>query len=170
MSQGARTAITVSVLGLVLVVAAIWGWGAATEPLPGRVTIPVCVDRTVPAGTKVFPEDVTVSVYNAGTREGLAARVMQELTDAGFTEATSTNAAPTVRVGYAQIWTEEPENPAVRLVASRLGPRVVIERRESAGLGVTVVVGDSFESTREGRPWTRSDQDATICSPPVDPL
>ncbi len=168
MSQGARTATTLSVLGLLLVVAAAWGWSAATDPLPGKVDTAVCVDRTVTEGEKVFPQDVTVSVYNAGNREGLAGRVMRELTDAGFHEGSSGNAAPTVRVPVAQIWTLEPRNPDVRLVASRLGRNVDVQRREPVGHGVTVVVGDGFTEVREGREAVVARADATICSPPVN--
>lgn len=167
MGQGARTAITISVLGLVLVVAAVWGWSAATDPLPQKVDTAICVHRTIAEGEKVFPQDVTVSVYNAGTRDGLAGRVMQELTDAGFHEGTSGNAAPTVRVPDVQIWTLEPQDPDVLLVASRLGDSVRIERREPVGFGVTVVVGDAFTEVSEGRRAVVARADATICSPPV---
>lgn len=167
MRQGGRTAITLSVLGLVLLVAAIWGWGAATEPLPEKVGTAICVDRNVAVGEKVFPQDVTVSVYNAGDREGLAGRVMKELTDAGFHQGNSGNAAPTVRVSVSQIWTLEPENPDVLLVASKLGDSVEIERRAPVGSGVTVVVGDGFTEVQEGRKAVAAKVDATICSPPV---
>lgn len=167
MAQGARSAITLAVLGLVLVGAAVWGWTAATEPLPGKVDTPICVDRAVPEGEKVFPPDVTVSVYNAGTREGLAGRVMQELTDAGFHEGNSGNAAPNVRVGVVQIWTDDPGDPDVRLVASRLGEGVQVVERDPVGFGVTVVVGDDFTTSVDGRRSVVARSDATICSPPV---
>jgi len=166
MAEGARSAITLAALALLLVLGAVWGWSALTDPLPAKVDRPICVDRTVAAGTKVFAQDVTVSVYNAGTREGLAGRTMQLLTDDGFAEGNMGNVS--ARVGEVAIWTLEPENPAVRLVASRLGPDVEIERRESPGVGVAVVVGDGFAKLVEGRRSVVADEDATICSPPVD--
>ncbi|MBI2245763.1 MAG: LytR C-terminal domain-containing protein [Nocardioides sp.] len=165
MPQGARSAITISALGLLLVVAALWGWSAATDPLPAKVDTPICVDRTVAAGTKVFAQDVTVSVYNAGTREGLAGRTMQLLTDDGFAEGNSGNVS--ARVEVVQIWTLDPKNPAVQLVASRLGPDVEIERRDGPGAGVSIVVGDGFQDLVEGRRSVQAEDDATICSPPV---
>ena len=168
MGQGARTATTISVLGLLLVVAAIWGWSAATDPLPEKVDTAICVDRTVAQGDKVFPQDVTVSVYNAGDRDGLAGRVMQELTDAGFHEGNSGNAAPSVRVPAVQVWTLDPTGPDVRLVASRFGDDVDIQRREPIGSGVTVVVGDQFTEVGEGRKAVVAREDATICSPPLN--
>lgn len=167
MGDGARSAVTLSALGLVLVVAAIWGWSAATEPLPAKVDTPICVDRDIAEGEKVFAPDVVVSVYNAGTRDGLAARVMQELTDAGFREGNSGNVASSVRVPVAQIWTTEPQNPDVLLVAGRLGDQVEIERRDPVGPGVNIVVGDGFGDTTEGRRSVAARSDAVICSPPV---
>jgi hypothetical protein len=165
MIEGARSAITISALGLLLVLAALWGWSAATESLPAKVDTPVCVERDVEAGTKVFPQDVTVSVFNAGTREGLAGRTMQLLTDDGFAEGTMGNVS--AHVAVVQIWTLEPANPAVQLVASRLGPGVEIERRDPPGVGVAVVVGDEFRDLVEGQRSTIAEAATTICSPPV---
>lgn len=165
MIEGARSAITISALGLLLVLAALWGWSAATEPLPAKVDTPLCVERSVEAGTKVFPQDVTVSVYNAGTREGLAGRTMQLLADDGFARGIEGNVS--ARVGVVQIWTLDPDNPAVRLVASRLGPAVEVERRDPPGVGVAVVVGDEFGDLVAGQRSVVAEADATICSPPV---
>ncbi len=65
------------------------------------------------------------------------------------------------------IWTKDPDSPAVRLVASRLGPKVVIEKRSAPGSGVTVVVGDGFEDLVKGKRAVVAKSDAQICSPPV---
>lgn len=165
LARGVRSAITLTVLCLVLVVAALWGWRAATEPLPAKVDTPICVEKTFSSGAKVFPQDVTVSVYNAGTRSGLAGRTMQQLTDAGFAEGISGNVKADVPV--VQIWTLEPENPAVKLVASRLGNDVDVERRNPPGVGVAVVVGDGFVDVVDGAKSVIVTSDAEICSPPV---
>ena len=165
MVEGARSAITISALCLLLALAALWGWSAATDPLPAKVDTPICVQREVEAGTKVFPQDVTVSVFNAGNREGLAGRTMQLLTADGFAEGIKGNVS--ARVGVAQIWTLDPESPAVQLVASRLGAGVTIERREPPGAGVAVIVGDDFKDLVEGKRSAVAETDATICSPPV---
>ena len=167
MAQGARSAITISVLGLLLVVAAVWGWSAATEPLPAKVDTPICERRVVTAGTKVFPQDVTVSVYNAGTREGLAGRTMQLLVDAGFAKGTMGNVQTKAPVATVQIWSTETDNPAVQLVASRLGRDVEIVNRQPPGVGVALVVGDGFSELTKGRRSVVAAHDAEICSPPV---
>lgn len=170
MTQAARTSLTLAALCLVLVAAAIWGWQAATEPLPVKADRPVCVTTAVSAGDQVYPEQVTVSVYNAGTREGLAGRTMQLLTDAGFAEGQSGNVSTGAgaKVATVAIWTEQPQSPAVRLVASRLGPNVSIERRSGPGAGVNVIVGDGFQRTVKGKRFIVAGEDTSICSPPVD--
>jgi hypothetical protein len=166
MAQGARSAITLAALGVLLVLAGAWGWNAATEPLPAKVDTPLCTTQTIAAGAKVFPQDVTVSVYNAGTREGLAGRVMQSFLDDGFAEGNSGNTSAG-KVANVEIWTAEPTNPAVQLVASRLGHDVDIQRRDGLGAGVTVVVGDDFTALVKGERSQVAADDAQICSPPV---
>lgn len=165
MSRAVRTAITISVLCVLLAAAALWGWSAAMKPLPAKVDRPICVDNDVATGDKVFPQEVTVSVYNASDREGLAGRTMQLLTDEGFAKGKSGNTSGQVDV--VQIWTLDPESPAVALVASWLGDDVEIQRRQPPGVGVAVVVGDRFEDLAKGKKAVLVQSDATICSPPI---
>jgi len=167
MRQGTRSAITIGVLGTILAIGAAWGWNAATEPFPGKAEVPTCVDRQVERGQKVYPDQVVVSVFNAGDREGLAGRTMGLLVDAGFREGDSGNAPPRADVAVAEIWTEEPRSPAVALVASRLGPATKIVRRDATGAGVVVVVGDGFQKLVKGRQLVVARRDAEICSPPA---
>jgi hypothetical protein len=168
LSAGARSAITLVVLVVLLVAGAAWGFSKAFAPFPGKVDSPLCVAQKVAAGTRVFPADVTVSVYNAGTRDGLAGRVMQELTDAGFRQGVDGNAQRGAKVASAQIWTRDPKNPAVVLVAGRLGPHAKVVRRAAPGPGVNVFVGDGFKKVVKGKRAVIATQDTTICSPPVD--
>ena len=73
----------------------------------------------------------------------------------------------TADVAFVQIWTLEPENPAVQLVASRLGDNIDIERRNPPGVGVAVVVGDGFEDLENGTRAVVAEADTEVCSPPV---
>lgn len=166
MREGARSAGTVAVLSVILLVGAVWGWSALTKPLPGKAEIPTCVSRPVAAGEKVYPDQVVVSVLNAGNREGLAGRTMQLFTAQGFVEGDSGNAPAKTSVSTAAIWTADPENPAARLVATRLGPDVTIIRRNSSEAGVVVVVGDKFQKLLKGRQAVKARNDSEICSPP----
>ncbi len=166
--QAAKSAAVLAGLGVLLLLAALWGWRAATEPFPGKADAPRCVDTPVAVGDKVFPAQVMVSVYNASERNGLAGRTMDLFADAGFGEGDTGNATGDSDVTTAVVWTETPTNPDVLLVASRLGPDVEIVRREGRGIGVTVLVGDDFEALVKGNRRIVAEADTSICSPPLD--
>ncbi len=168
MGQAARSTLTLGGLALVLLLMATWGWAQLTEPFPEKSEPPTCVNRVVAAGEKVFADQVTVSVFNASERNGLAGRTALEFTDAGFGVGDTGNAPPRTRVGAVEIWTESPKAPDVALVASRLGKAVRIERRDPLGVGVTVVVGDGFTSLVKGPRAVRAKDDTEICTPPVE--
>lgn len=163
-----RSLITLAVLAVLLLVGVAWGWAAVTAPFPKAAEVPVCSPTDVPAGTKVYPDEVTVSVANAGTREGLAGRTMSLFTDGGFGRGGITNAPEGTNVPFAEIWTDDPRNPAVVLVRSKLGKRAKVVRRESGLPGVNVIVGDEFMELARGRKWAQSPQDSEICSPPAE--
>ena len=168
MRASARSAVTIVVLCSLLVVGAMWGWSEVTAPFPGKADAPICEDRAVSKGEKVYPSQVVVSVYNAGTRLGLAGRTMQLLTDQGFKEGDSGNAPEKSDVPVVQVWTPEPRNPAVQLVVSRLGKAHKIIKKESPGAGVTIVVGDGFRQLVKGPRFVVAKRDTTICTPVID--
>jgi hypothetical protein len=167
MDSRARTVATLGVLGLVLVIGAVWGWSAVTEPFPDRAAPPVCVDRQFDRGEKISRGDVTVSVYNASNRVGLAGLTMDLLVDAGFAEGSEGNAPRKAQVERVQIWTRSPGNPAVGLVASHLGRDVPVVRRRADAPGVMVVVGDNFRDLVQGRRTVTARQPVTVCGPPT---
>ena len=166
MTPTMRTTVTLLALGALLVIAAVWGWHATMKPLPAKVDSPICVDTHVTAGKKVYPQQVTVSVYNAGQREGLAGRTMQLLKDAGFARGQAGNAA-SAKVDDVEIWTLTPDSPDVQLLATYFGDALKVERREGPGVGVTVIVGDKFRDLAQGQRSLVAESDAEICSPPV---
>ena len=170
MSQACAPPITLGVLGVLLSSPRVWGWTPPPSRSRRRSTARSASTPRSPQGEKVFPQQVTVSVYNAGTREGLAGRTMQQLTDAGFAEGDSGNAAQRQGRRASRSGPPTPQSPAVQLVASRLGEDVeIVERRDGPGLGVTVrrrrrVRATSSRDSARSRPTA----DAEICSPPVD--
>jgi hypothetical protein len=165
--SGARSAVTLAVLGTILAIGAMWGWSEATKPFPGAVEPPTCVDQAIQRGEKVFPDQVVVTVLNAGNREGLAGRTMGLFVDEGFREGDRGNAPARTRVSRAEIWAADPSSPAVALVASRLGGDTGVVRRRSAGSEVVVVVGDRFTRLTDGRRFVVARQDTSICTPPA---
>jgi len=167
-----RSAITLGVLCLLLILGLVWGVNALTAPFPGLVTTTEptgpCSDRTVAAGDQVGRADVTVSVYNASKREGLAGDTMEKLVARGFGVGATGNAPTGSKVGAVQIWTDDPSNPAVRLVASQFGPDTKVVEHTPIGYGVTVIVGDDLGALKKGRPFVTAKASATVCSPPID--
>ena len=165
----AKSAITLGVLALLLVLGISWGYAQVTEPFPGKVDAPICVERTHPAGDRIYPQDVTVSVLNASGREGLAGLVMSELVeDEGFAEGQTGNAPKGTKVPRAEIWTTDKDNPAVLLVRSRLGQAEVVELPDPGKVGIVVVVGEEFGDLFEhGRPSIVTDSDVTVCGPAI---
>ncbi len=160
-----KSLLTLTALSLILVLAAAWGWSAATEPLPERADPPLCVDTTVPAGETVVREQVAVSVFNASKRNGLAGSTLSLLTARGFVGADTGNAPEGTTVPGVQIWSNDPENPAAQLVAKQF-KRASIVPGDSLGRGVTVVVGDNFKKLGKDIDAVTSAAAATICSPP----
>lgn len=144
-----RTALTLAVLALVLLLALVWGVTKLTAPMPslsgsGQTPAATCTTRTVPKGTVVRPPQVTVSVFNAGTTNGLATRLLNALQKRGFAPGEIGNAPAGTKVTGAQVWSGPATNPAVQLVARQFGAgtRVVAARGKPLGDGVVVVVGN----------------------------
>ena len=107
-----------------------WGWAQMTKPFPGKVDAPICVDTAYRAGDELFVQDVTVSVFNASAREGLAGRTMA-------------SSRPRLRRGPdrqrpqghrlttpSEIWVDDPDNPGAKLVRARLGQVPVVAHPE----------------------------------------
>ena len=163
-----RSAITLGVLCLMMLLGLVWGWNALTKPMPGLTTnaTPVgpCTDRVVAQDEKVHRDQVTVSVYNAGRTAGQAGTIMEELVKRGFGPGDTGNAPTGTRVGVVQIWADDPDNPAVQLVASQFGHDVKVVEKAPLGVGVTVVVGDEVVMGK-GHPYATAHAATTICSP-----
>lgn len=163
-----KSLLTLAVLGGLLVAGAGWGLSALTEPFPDRADPPLCADVPVAPGERISRGDVTVSVLNAGTRNGLAGFTMDLFVDAGFGPGQEGNVEGGRAVETVEIWTDEPRHPAVRLVARQLGEAVKVVRREPTTVGVQVVVGDGFEDLVDGPRRIVARSDVEVCSPPTD--
>ena len=161
MSAGLRTAITLGVLTLLVLVAAVWGWSALTEPFPEDEPVAICEDTTVSAGDEVRRDQVVVSVFNGSKRSGLAGSTMAELVERGFVEGqVGDSPQPAAKT---QIWSSEPSNPAVLLVQQQFR-RADIVTGDSLGDGITVVVGEKFTSLRKKQVESvLAEADATYC-------
>jgi hypothetical protein len=164
-----RTAITLAALVVLMLVGVSWGWAQMTKSFPGKVDALVCVDTTYKAGAQLTVQDVTVSVLNAGTREGLASRTLAELHTAGFAEGESATAPKGTDLSApAEIWVDDVNNPGAKLLRARLGKVPVISHPEINYPGITVVLGDDFGELRQGPESVTLTDGAVVCSPPVE--
>ena len=176
MDRRATSAATLAVLSVLCVLALMFGLRAVTSDLPDDPIVEspdaTCVEQEISAGTKVRPADVMVSVFNAGTRSGVASKTMSTLQIRGFTAGRTDNDRD-ARVKRVEV-RGDPSNPAVQLVAAQFGPDTKIsdlsgnlgsDSAEPNELGVVVVIGDDFEKLGRKVGSVRAEEDTTICSP-----
>ena len=165
-----RSAATMLVLVVLMLIGVAWAWSAVTEPFPEDEEVATCDLVSVDKGQKVYPDQVTVSVLNAGNEEGLANRTMAALVKAALVEGDLANAPKDADVSGVEVWTDDLQNPAVILVASYLGKNAKVVERDPPLPGVNVVVGDDFRGVTKGRKSVAAREDTTICGPPTEEL
>lgn len=142
------TALTLLVLLVVLCGMAVFGFRSALAPLPdgGPSADPTCSDTEKEVQAFLKRSEVQVSVFNAGSREGLAGVTLEQVEEAGFVAGNAGNAPRTAEVRKAVVWTTEPNDSAARLVALAFGRGTQVEVTETdLGPGVDVLVGNRFK-------------------------
>ena len=145
------SAVTLVVLLGILVTGAYIGWKRLSEPVgetqaPKKTAGPHC-DAGVSKGDVVRTRDVTVSVYNAGDRTGLASQTMSELEATGVHRRRGGQRPerPRRRDRKCGSWRAPRPDPAARLVARQFGKHTLIQAvKRDLGPGVEVIVGDDF--------------------------
>ncbi|GAA1941223.1 LytR C-terminal domain-containing protein [Nocardioides marmoribigeumensis] len=142
--------ITFLVLFGILAVGVVVGWHAVSEPVPSLTQEepsagPSCNAGLAP-GDVVRTGDVTVSVFNAGNRSGLADQTLGQLTARGFLAGDVGNApADAANVKFVRVLAPSKNDPAAQLVARQFGPQTLVQpTRTDLGPGVDVIVGDRF--------------------------
>jgi hypothetical protein len=149
------TAVTLAVLCVILVIALVVGFNAMFAPLPtdeepGATASPSCTEAPVKKGQRLTIRQVTVNVYNGGTRQGLAGQTMDALRGRGFRGGEIGNAPSGTKVRRVQVWIAPDEEDAGRLVARQFGKRTPVEVREDdLANGVDVVVGNTYRSLKK---------------------
>jgi hypothetical protein len=147
------TAFTMMTLTGLLVAGAVWGWNSLFAALPStdfsslaQQPTPTCRTEHVKAGSKVRAHQVRVSVFNAGSRSGLAGDTLDALMQRGFIGGELGNAPSGLRVSRVQVWTTtRGTDPAARLVARQFGRAVPVRHmHKNLGTGIDVVVGNGF--------------------------
>lgn len=165
--QGGRSAMTLAVLAVVFLAGITWAWSRVTEPFPEKEPAAPCTDTLIRAGEDVAPPQVLVTVLNAGGADGLANKTQDKLVEAGFGKGETGNGPADSGPVSAQVWAEDPGDPAAILLASYLGKDVEIVDQPSGYPGITIVVGKRFKGVRAGRDTVTAQTDAYVCTPPL---
>lgn len=136
---------------------------AAPEPSDPA---PTCQTITAKAGEKLTSNLVTVNVFNASKRAGLANRVLIDLQGNGFMGGRKGNTTD-VSPKRVAIVTDDRKDPRVKLVAQQFKDNVKYAKPTGAATdGITVVVGPNYSGLKK-KPKTsvRTDQDISACIP-----
>lgn len=141
-----RAAITLTLVGLVLVgtfaYAAVYvqGWLDTKDPKPAASS---ACPAVTPTATLV-PSDVTINVYNATNRNGLAASVAKSLRTQGFKIGQVANDPLGKRIpGVGEVRHGQIGAAGATIVETRLaGARVVLDKRTDET--VDLVLGNTF--------------------------
>lgn len=134
-----RTPVTLVVLVALVVGAGWYGWQTLTS-----TESDACTTAAKPAGARLAPSDVTLNVYNATKRTGLAGRTAARLKSRGFRVERVGNdpLSKKVRVS-AQIRAAKSSRREVALVKSQVPGSVwVVDNRDDGT--VDLVLGQKF--------------------------
>jgi len=156
--RGLTTGVSLVVAAVLLCIMGVWGYHAATAPVPSDSTSsssdPTCSPDQQTVDKYVHRADVTVSVYNSGEKAGRAQATMNLLERAGFRAGEVNNAPDGVNAARASVYTTKADDPAAELVAAAFGhdTQVVHSDAEFNGPGVDVVIGDKFKKLDPNAP------------------
>ena len=166
-NRGLSTAITLTVLVALLVAGAVVGFRALFAPIDEEPTTAqsACTPQPVAAGQRISSQDVTVSVFNASNRSGLANETLNRLSKRGFQIGDAGNAPAGTRVRTVQVWTTQEDDIAARLVARQFGRDTVVRVQDDLGVGIDVVVGPKFRGLVAAPKSLRSTGTHEVCVP-----
>ncbi len=130
---------------------------------------PTCENKTVAAGDELTSNLVTVNVFNASKRSGLANRVNINLQRNGFLGGEIGNDASAAKPAAVTILTNDPDDPQVKLVAAQFKNKVAYAAPDiTVDRGVVIVVGDDYSSLKSEPPNSVVAKTAvTTCVPVV---
>jgi LytR cell envelope-related transcriptional attenuator len=169
------TAITLVLLCGILALGLVVGYKSLFKPLPGSDSTPNANPTrscTSPSGNgnRVRTSQVQVSVFNGGTRAGLAGVTLHQLARRGFQKGDVGNAPSNSKVKHVQVWTTVKHDVAARLVALQFGDRTKIRlKKTDLGPGVDVVVGDGYHGLVDAPRVLKVGKSQRLCVSSVGP-
>lgn len=165
------TARALTLLGsvVVFVVGLVAGVQMLIAKPPEPAAAPECEPHTVKAGDKLTSNLVTVNVFNASKRSGLANRVNINLQRNGFLGGQIGNSESAAKPAAVTILTNDRKDPKVKLVAAQFANKVSYAVPDvTVKEGVVVVVGDDYSKLKK-KPERSivAETDVTTCVPVV---
>lgn len=155
-----RTPITLVVLLGVLMGAAYYGWNTIVNPDDDKTSADpeqspqtTCKHKTViKKGQQVEAKQVTVNVYNIGSRSGLASETLNFLVDKGFKRGVADNAPKDITTwgNVSVVLPGGTGEPTTRLLHNQFLGLVKYAKGPELAPGVDVIVGDNFRGVRPG--------------------
>jgi hypothetical protein len=147
-----RGPVTLLILLGILAAAAWYGAKAVLENRPKPEAVITCATTQARKDAQVKSTQVTVNVYNAGTRAGQARRIAAELRNRGFKVATVGNISEKTAVKKAEVRSKQ-NTPQAQLLAKQVsGTRVIKVATHDAT--VDLVIGDSLDALTDKAPTT----------------
>jgi hypothetical protein len=159
---------TVVVAIVLFVVGLFFGFKLLTANADTFDEAATCENRSVAKGDKLTSNLVTVNVYNASQRSGLANRVGINLQRRGFLTGSVANSTSEVKPDAVAILTDDRDDPRVKLVAQQFEDVEYSEPDIKIADGVTVIVGDDYKELVKAPREIESDRAITVCVPTVD--
>jgi hypothetical protein len=170
------SAITMLVLVGILVTGVMLGVSYLFAPLPGAedepaaTPSPTCSPKTVKKGQRVRSKQVQVSVYNGGSRSGLADETMDALARRGFGRGAVGNAPEGAAVRSVRVLTTERNDQSAKLVARQFGRKDKVTLSETdLGPGVDVLVGNGFDELARAKRVIVAKRSSSVCVPLPSP-
>jgi len=169
------TAITLLVLVGLLVIGGYVGIHTLLAPLPSSdkpsaTPSAQCSAKSVKKGQRVRSRDIVVSVFNAGTRAGLASDTMVRLAHRGFKRGSVGNAPGSTNVRRVLVQTTDQNDVSARLVARQFGRSTKVRVVSGdLGPGIDVIVGDNFHKLAKARRIYVVKKSSSVCVPLPSP-
>ena len=167
------TAVTLLVLLGILALGAVFGVKTMFKPIEGSAGAaasaspsPTCAAENLKKGQRIHSRQIEVSVYNAGTRPGLAGKTMRSLVRRGFKRGATGNAPSSAKLRFVQVWTTKKHDPAAKLVALQFGTNTLIRvTKTDLGPGIEVLVGNDFRGLKKAPRSSPVKKRQQVCLP-----
>jgi hypothetical protein len=147
-----RGPVTLLILLGILCAAAWYGAKAVLENRPKPQAVVTCATVQAHKDAKVTSSQVTVNVYNGGTRAGQARRIAAELRNRGFKVAIIGNISEKTVVKKAQVRAKQ-NTPQAQLVAKQVSGTKVV-KVANHDTTVDLVIGDDLDALTPKAPTT----------------